>query len=69
MADKLPILERRLETFQEQHNQKLNTIIGKISVPAMQTRDPMVMECHRQLIDLAVWVDEQFEGLDESSES
>lgn len=64
MAEKLPILER-LETFQEQLNSKINTLIGKLSVPAMQTRHPMVMECHHELIDLGMWVDEQMEGLDE----
>lgn len=54
----------KLQVFWEQFNQKLNTIIGKLSVPAMQTRHPMVTECHRELIDLSVWVDEQLEGVE-----
>ena len=65
MADeKLPILER-LETFWEQHNQQLNAIIGKATVPAMRSGDPLAKEVHQDLLDLAVWVDEQMEGLDE----
>lgn len=64
-AKKLPILER-LETFWEQHNQKLNTIIGKATGPAMRSGDPLAKEVHNDLLDLAIWVDEQFEGIDES---
>lgn len=64
MSEELPVLER-LEAFWEQHNQRINTIIGKLCIPAMQTRHPMVIECHRELIDFAAWVDEQFKGIEE----
>jgi hypothetical protein len=65
MAEKLPILER-LETFWEQHNQRLNTIIGKLSVGAAVTREAHTLQSHHDLIDFAHWVDEQMEGLDET---
>lgn len=65
MSAKLPILER-LETFWEQFNQKLNTIIGKATVPAMQSGDPLAKEVHHDLLDLATWVDEQMEEVDEA---
>lgn len=53
--------------FWDKHNQRLNTIIGKLSVPAMQQRHPMVVECHRELIDFATWVDEALEHVDLSN--
>jgi len=62
---KLPIIER-LETFWEQHNSKLNAIIGKATVPAMRSGDPLAKEVHSDLLDFAHWVDEQFEGMDEA---
>jgi hypothetical protein len=57
-----------LEEFWEEHNSKLNTIIGKLSVPAMQTNLPLVKECHRELIDFAGWVDDSLESVSESEE-
>ena len=41
------------------------SIIGKATVPAMRSGDPLAKEVHSDLLDLAHWVDEQFEGMDE----
>lgn len=52
-----------LETLWEQHNSKLNTIIGKATVPAMRSEDPLAKEVHRDLLELATWFDEEMERL------
>jgi hypothetical protein len=53
----------KLDAFWSEHNTKLNTIIGKLSVPAMMGGHPLVKQCHQELIDLAHWVDEQLEAI------
>lgn len=55
----------KLETLWEQHNSKLNTLIGKATVPAMRSGDPLAKEVHRDLIELATWFDEQMEQLND----
>lgn len=52
-----------LNEFWEQHNSKLNTIIGKATVPAMRSGDPLAKEVHQDLLEFAIWVDEQLEAL------
>jgi len=41
----------------QQHNSKVNTIIGKLT---MARGIPIVKEAHQDLIDFAVWFDEEF---------
>jgi len=51
----------RLDEIWEEHNSKVNTIIGKLTA-ALVTRNPMVKEAHQDLIDFAIWFDEQMDG-------
>jgi hypothetical protein len=51
----------RMDEIWEQHNSKVNTIIGKLTA-AMVTRNPLVKEAHQDLIDFAIWFDEQMDG-------
>jgi len=51
----------RMDEIWEQHNSKVNTIIGKLT-GVMVTRNPLVKEAHQDLIDFAIWIDEQMEG-------
>ena len=53
-----------LEELWEQHNSKVNTLIGKLSVGAAQSGNPLVKEVHKDLIDFAHWFDEQMESTD-----
>lgn len=57
--------ETKLEAFWAQHNERLNTIIGKATVPAMRSGDPLAKEVHQDLLDFAIWVDEQMEEVKE----
>lgn len=43
----------RMDEIWEEHNSKVNTIIGKLTA-ALVTRNPMVKEAHQDLIDFAV---------------
>jgi hypothetical protein len=52
-------LNSEFETLWEQHNSKLNTLIGKATVPAMRSGDPLAKEVHRDLLELATWFDEE----------
>jgi len=53
-----------IEEFWAEHNKRLNIIIGKVSVPAAQIPHPLLKECHKELIDLGIWVDESLEGIE-----
>ena len=53
----------KLEKLWGEHNSKINQIIGKLTVPAMQGGNTYVKECHQELIDFAHWFDEQMENL------
>ncbi len=55
----------RMDEIWEQHNSKVNTIIGKLSVGAAVTREPHTVQSHKDLIDFANWFDEQMGGTDE----
>lgn len=57
-----------IEKFWEEHNKRLNTIVGKLSVPAARLQDPLLKECHKELIDLGVWVDESLEEIEATDE-
>ncbi len=57
-----------LDKVWEEHNSKLNTIIGKLT-GAMVTRNPLVKGAHQDLIDFAIWFDEQMEGVEFVEES
>jgi hypothetical protein len=61
--------EEKVEQFWEEHNAKLNTIIGKITVPAMTLGNAMVKEVHTELLDLAHWVDEQMKSITDDKAS
>lgn len=54
-------MDAKLEKLWEEHNSKVNSIIGKLTVPAMQGGNTYVRECHQELIDLANWFDEEME--------
>jgi hypothetical protein len=56
-------MDNKLEKLWEEHNSKINRIIGKLTVPAMQNSAPYVKECHQELIDLANWFDEEMEKI------
>lgn len=58
-------MKEELEKFWEKHNQKLDILIGKLSVAAMTNNQAMAKECHQGLIDFSVWVDRQFEEVSE----
>jgi len=49
----------RMDEIWEQHNSKVNTIIGKLT---MARGIPIVKEAHQDLIDFAIWFDEQMDG-------
>lgn len=53
----------KLAVFWKEHNSRLNTIIGKATVPSMRTEDPLAKEVHLDLINFANWVDEQLAGM------
>ncbi len=56
-------MNEKLEKLWEEHNSRLNQVIGKLTVPAMQGGNMYVKECHQELIDLANWFDEEMENL------
>lgn len=56
-------MNEQLEKLWENHNSKINHIIGKLIVPAMSGKDPIVKEAHQNLIDFANWFDEEMEKL------
>lgn len=46
----------QLKGFWEEHNRRLNTIIGKATVPAMRSGDPLAKEVHQDLLEFSIWV-------------
>jgi hypothetical protein len=56
-------MNQQLEELWEAHNSKLDSLIGKLTVPAMQSNVPHVKQCHQELIDLANWFDEEMEKI------
>lgn len=53
----------KFDVLWQEHNSKINQIIGKLIVPAMSGKDPIVKEAHQNLIDFANWFDEEMEKL------
>ncbi len=53
-----------LEELWEQHNSKVNRMIGELSVGAAQTENTHIKQVHQDLIDFANWFDEQMETID-----
>lgn len=56
-------MDDELDKLWGEHNTKINTIIGKLMVPAMNRTDPQVTEAHQDLINFANWFDEEMEKL------
>ena len=56
-------MNAQLEKLWEEHNSKVNSIIGKLTVPAMSGTTTYVKECHQELIDFAHWFDEEMEKI------
>jgi hypothetical protein len=56
-------MNEELDKLWSEHNSKIDQIIGKLTVPAMQSSAPYVKECHQELIDLAHWFDEEMEKI------
>jgi hypothetical protein len=58
-------MNSKLEVLWQEHNSKINSVIGKLTVPAMSTfkSDPLLREAHQDLIDFAAWFDEQMEKI------
>ncbi len=52
-------MKKQLEKIWSEHNSKLNSIIGKLTIPAMQGNSPQVKQCHQELVDFANWFDEE----------
>ena len=40
-------------------NQRVNRMIGQLTVPMMTSRDPDVKEVHGLLLELSNWLDDQ----------
>lgn len=53
-----------LAAFWEEHNSKINTIIGKLTAAKFRG-NLLVDEAHQNLIDFAIWFDEQMEHINE----
>lgn len=47
--------------FYNEVQRRITTMIGKLSVPMMQTRHPLIKEVHQELIEFSHWWDEHFE--------
>lgn len=60
-------MDEKLEQLWEQHNKKVITMIGKLSVPAMALGHPLVREVHSELIAFAAWFDDEMEKVDDTN--
>lgn len=52
-----------LEAIWEEHNSRVNKLIGKMSVVAARNGG-LAREAHQELIDLSIWFDEQMEEVE-----
>lgn len=55
--------KEQLEAFWEEHKSRMNTIIGKALVPLAMSPHRLGKEVQRDLVNFAIWVDEQLEKL------
>lgn len=56
-------MDKKLEQLWQEHNNRLNGIIGRLTVPAMMKVHPLSTEGHQMLVEFSNWFDEEMEKI------